>query len=165
MIEKNTKFFTKKIEGMENLNYHQRLKKLNLYSMERRRERFLIMNGWQQLEGLRENVLKLKTSERSKARRIQLGGVKFYRNGGARILPGVRTQILNSPARKVERLFNHIPSHLRNITGKTTEYFKKMLDEWLMKEVPDQPKCGNYKIAARSNSIIDQYSPGNRVRI
>ena len=67
-----------------------------------RRERFL-MNGWQQLESLREKVLNLKTSERSKARRIHLGGVNFYRNGGARILPGVRTQILNSPARKVER--------------------------------------------------------------
>ena len=62
-IEKIQKNFTKNIEGMETLNY-QRLKKLNLYSMERR-ERFLIMNGWQQLEGLRENVLKLKTSERS----------------------------------------------------------------------------------------------------
>ena len=101
----------------------------------------MIINGWQQLEGVRENVLNLKVSERSRDRRIQLGDVKFYRKGGGRILPGVRTQILNSPARKVERLFNHIPSHLRNITGKTTEYFKKMLDEWLIKEVPDQPKC------------------------
>ena len=56
------KVFTKKIAGMEDLDYHQRLKELNMYSMERRRERFMIINGWQQLEGIRENTLKLKTS-------------------------------------------------------------------------------------------------------
>ena len=150
---------------MEDLDYHQRLKELNMYSMERRRERFMIINGWQQLEGIRENTLKLKTSERSQTRRIQLGDVKFYGKGGKRILPGVRTQIMNSPARKVERLFNHMPRYLRDITGKTTEYFKRELDRWLMNEVPDQPKCGDYagRVAARSNSIIDQYLPGNRV--
>ena len=99
-------------------------------------------------------------SERSRDRRIQLDDVKFYRRGGGRILPSVRTQILNSPARKVERLFNHIPSYLRNITGRKMECFKRKLDEWLMKEVPDQPKCRNYRIAVRRNSIIDQYVPG-----
>ena len=114
----------KNIVGMENQDYHQRLKKLKLYSLERRRERFIIINGMQQLEGVRENVLNLKVSERSRDRRIQLGDVKFYRKGDGRILPGMRTQILNSPARKVERLFNHIPSHLRNITGRRKEYFK-----------------------------------------
>ena len=33
-----------------------------------------------------------------------------------------------------------------------------------MKEVPDQPKCGNYRITARSNSIVDQYAPGKNMR-
>ena len=37
------------------MNYHQRLKKLELYSLERRRERFMIINAWQQIEGLKEN--------------------------------------------------------------------------------------------------------------
>ena len=40
------------------------------------------------------------------------------------------------------------------------EYFKGKLDEWLMKEVPDQHKCRIYRIEARSNSVIDQYVPG-----
>ena len=81
-MEKIQKNFTKKIEDMENLDYHQRLKKLKLYSLERRRERFMIINGWQQLEGIRENTLNLKVSERSGDRKIQLGGVKFYKKGG-----------------------------------------------------------------------------------
>merc|ERR1712240_137859 len=50
-----------KIKGMENLNYHERLIKLNLYSLERRRERFMIINAWEQLEGIKENVLRLQT--------------------------------------------------------------------------------------------------------
>jgi len=35
-------------------------------------------------------------------------------------------------------------------------HLKKHLDEWLMREVPDQPKCDGYagKVAATSNSIF-----------
>ena len=50
-IENIQRIFTKKIEGMEELDYHQRLKELKMYSMERRRERYMIIYGWQQLEG------------------------------------------------------------------------------------------------------------------
>ena len=60
-IERVQKNFTSKIEGMEKLNYHQRLKKLRMYSMERRRERYLIINAWQQIEKEKENILKLET--------------------------------------------------------------------------------------------------------
>ena len=38
-LERIQKSFTSKIEGLEKLNYHERLKRLNMYSMERRRER------------------------------------------------------------------------------------------------------------------------------
>ena len=48
---------------MGKLDYHERLKKLNLYSLERRRERYMIIYGWQQLEEKRENVLKLTATE------------------------------------------------------------------------------------------------------
>ena len=89
---------------MEELNYHQRLKELKMYSMERRRERYVIIYGWQQLEGIKENVLKLKTSGRSGTRRIQLGDVKYNGSEGFRILPRVRTQLINSPARKTDFL-------------------------------------------------------------
>ena len=51
-VEKIQQAFTKKIEGMEELDYHQRLKECGLYSLERRRERYMIINGWQQLENI-----------------------------------------------------------------------------------------------------------------
>ena len=149
---------------MEELDYHQRLKELKMYSMERRRERYMIIYGWQQLEGIKENVLKLKTSGRSGTRRIQLGDEKYSGNDGLRILPSVKTRILNSPARQTERLFNCMPKELREITGVTVDTFKKHLDKWLMEKVPDQPSCEGYTVAAASNSIVDQYSQYKRVR-
>ena len=101
---------------------------------------------------------------------------KNWRNGGPGLPPKIkRTKYVQYgkkkgkiydnqwlAARKVERLFNHMPRYLRDITGKTTEYFKRELDRWLINEVPDQPKCGDYagRVAARINSIIDQYLPG-----
>merc|ERR1712074_293087 len=88
-IENIQRTFTKKIEGMEELDYHQRLKELKIYSMERRRERYVIIYGWQQLEGKKENVLKLKTSGRSGARRIQLGDENYSGSDGIIILPTV----------------------------------------------------------------------------
>merc|ERR1712025_1087588 len=50
-IERIQKNFTSKIKGLEEKNYHARLRILKLYSLERRRERFLIINAWQQIEG------------------------------------------------------------------------------------------------------------------
>ena len=65
--------------------------------------------------------------------------------------------IHHSPARKMERLFNILPIHLRRITGVKLETFKKELDKWLLK-VPDTPKIDGYgaTVAAESNSIWHQ---------
>ena len=63
-IERIQKNFTSKISGLGEMNYHERLKRLGIYSLERRRERFLIINAWQQLEGIKENALNLKQEER-----------------------------------------------------------------------------------------------------
>ena len=46
------------------INYHERLKKLGIYSLQRRRERFRLINVWQQLEGIKENAVIFKQEER-----------------------------------------------------------------------------------------------------
>ena len=56
---------------MDGLNYHERLKKLNMYSLERRQDRYLIIYGWQQIENIKENVLKLELSKRNSSRSIK----------------------------------------------------------------------------------------------
>ena len=54
------------------MDYHERLKTLNTYSLERRRERFLIQNAWQQIEGKKENILGLEFGKVGRRRCIRL---------------------------------------------------------------------------------------------
>ncbi|CAL4235595.1 unnamed protein product [Meganyctiphanes norvegica] len=155
-LERVQKHFTSRIEGLENLNYHQRLKKLKLYSLERRRERYMLNNAWQQIEEISENVLGLKARRLGRSRRLVSTMIPLGING-KRIKDRDRTLIHNSTAKKMERLFNVIPPDLRNITGVKTETFKRHLDVWL-KMVPDTPKIDDYgaTVAAESNSIFHQ---------
>ena len=146
-IERLQRNFTSKIEGMEKLDYHERLIKLNLFSLERRRERFMIINAWQQLEGEKENILGFKEIWAGRHRTIKSTRVPMHKNN----------LIHYSPARKMERLFNILPPHIKNITGVKTDTFKKQLDKWLM-IVPDTPRIDGYgaTVAAESNSIWHQ---------
>ena len=127
----------------------------------------MIIYTWQMLEGIKTDVLGLQTklSKINHHRTIQLGDIKQYRLDGTRMLRSIQTKILNSPLRKMERLFNCIPGHIRDIAGRPTEYFKKHLDEWL-RGVPDQPKCGTYAGRAEgvSNSIDVQCTVYNTWR-
>ena len=122
-----------------------------MYSLERRSDRYLIIFGWQKIENIKENVLKLEVNNN---RRIKQGQTPYYGTEGERILPSIKTKIHHCPARKIERAFNCMPRVLRNVTGVKTETFKKQLDKWLS-GVPDQPRGGGYagQVAANSNSI------------
>ena len=155
-LEDIQKIYTKKIDGMEDLDYHERLKSLKMYSLERRRDRYLIIYGWQQIENIKENVLKLEVNINRRIKQGHTPGYGTERVGTerVRILRATQTKIHNFPARKIERAFNCMPSELRNMTGVKTETFKKHLDKWLS-GVPDQPRGGGYagQVAASNNSI------------
>ena len=155
-IERIQRNFTSKIEGLESLNYHERLRKLKLYSLERRRERYMIISAWRHIEGLTENILGLETGDGRRGREMVTSGIPGTADG-KRISEKDRTLIYNSTKRKMERLFNALPRNIRDIKGKTVETFKRHLDEWL-KRVPDTPKIDGYgaMVAAESNSIVHQ---------
>ena len=97
------KSFTCRIEGPENMDYHERLKELELYSLDRRRERYYMIYGWQQLEGIKENSLKLNESERGTRLIISPKIPEKYE--GVRINPSVKTKIDDGPARKNSNAF------------------------------------------------------------
>ena len=99
-LERIQKGFSKKIEGLEGKNYHQRLKCLNLYSMERR-ERYMIINTWQQIEDLEKNLLGFEMNERARHRTIKDTRIKWNKKSKN------STLIYNSPARKVTTLQCH----------------------------------------------------------
>ena len=71
-IEEIQRIFTNKVDGMEGLYYHQRLKKLGMYTIERR-DWFQMIYAWQQLEKIKENVIDLKISGNSSNRLINNG--------------------------------------------------------------------------------------------
>jgi len=141
---------------MEELDYHQRLKSLGMYSLEKRRERYMIVYGWQQLEGLKENVLKLEASSRETSR-TKISIKPPFSVEGRRLGTANKTIIYNSPSSKIQRLFNCLPRRLRNMTGVSTDTFKVHLDRWLQ-TVPDLPKSPAYsnKVAAETNGVIHQ---------
>ena len=155
-LERIQKTFTSKIKGMENLDYHQRLKALKLYSLERRRERYLIIYAWQMIENIKNNVLDLKSQKNGRNRTIGSRPIRWIYEG-RKIKHSNRSMIHESTAKKMERLFNCLPPFLRNTENKTTETFKSKLDKWLQ-TVPDLPRIDNYsaRVAAENNSIIKQ---------
>merc|ERR1711888_108032 len=81
-LEDIQKIYTKKIDGMEDLNYHERLKRLKMYSLERRRDRYLIIYGWQQIENIKENVLKLEVNGRNSSRMLRQRQTPYYAYNG-----------------------------------------------------------------------------------
>merc|ERR1712240_281884 len=110
-----------KIKGMENMNYHEWLRKLNLYSLERRGKRFMIINAWEQLEGMKENVLRLVAVTIGRRRCIRSTTIPTILNGSNRMM------IHYSTVRQMDRLFNTLPYRIQKLTGVNSDTFKKKL--------------------------------------
>ena len=109
------------------------------------------------LEGLKENVLDLKSRKNARNGRKIWSPVIRWSTNGTKLKHSARTKLFNSTGKKMERLFNAVPLKIRNIEEKNVETFKKYLDKWL-RTIPDTPRIDDYggRVAADSNSIIAQ---------
>ena len=58
MIEKIQNAFTKHIKGFSSFSYQERLSNLKIYSHQRRRERYIVINVWEILENMIPNLAK-----------------------------------------------------------------------------------------------------------
>ncbi len=143
--------FTNKISSVRDCGYWDRLRKLHLYSLERRRERYIIIYTWKIINKHVPNVSGTGITTRNHPRlgvtcvppkvNIRAGRVTTIRHHS---LPVVGP-----------RLYNSLPGYLRNINSVNSEIFKNRLDNFL-KHVPDEPNLDHYRTAAESNSIDDQ---------
>ena len=151
-IEKIQRNFTKRINGLQDLSYYERLKKLNIYSMERRRERYELLYTFKILNHSVPNVgLKWK----------------FFPRRGREIVPppvqknsrkSAMTMRRNSFRGKAAYLFNCLPESLRNTSSDTPmPTIKRALDKFLSR-VTDEPVLSGYCRSndAASNSIVHQ---------
>ena len=135
---------------MDGTDYWSRLSKLNLYSLERRRERYMIIYCWKIINGLVPNVNdKIKITNNDRRGRLCL------------IPPIVKTATQriktirdNSFVVKSQKLFNKLPRHVRDTSYKSVESFKNNLDNFLH-TISDNPVLPCYVNLKNSNSLID----------
>ena len=145
--------FTYKISEVQHLNYWERLHELKFYSLQRRREHYIIIYIWKITQHMVPNIdgtmgHKIKTR-------------KHPGHGTQRVIqyPTNRNPAQSLQANAITvfgpRFYNSLPKYLRDIESVKTEKFKLKLDKFL-ELIPDQPKMPNYVTTSGSNRILDQ---------
>ena len=152
LIEGVQRTFTSRISGLQHLNYWERLAKLKLMSLQRRRERYVILTMWKIFHKVIPNCcnIQFKTSSR---------------NGCVAIVPplakssssGNQTLYDQSFAVLGPKLWNKVPSPVR--AAPTFDAFKISLSNFL-DLIPDNPPVTGYS-CSWTNSLID-YTPIGR---
>ena len=160
-IESVQRFFTSKIEELKDYDYHGRLKMGKIYSLERRRERRDAILAWKMVNEIGENLFEYRF------KKVKYEGTKHeYKIENPNIMTwwskeGKIERVGEAEVNKIERgakvrmakVFNSLPYEVRSYKGKTVEGFKTILDKWLDREVPDQPKLNGLHTAAKDNTI------------
>ena len=144
--------FTSRISGLQCFDYWERLKRLSLYSLQRRRERYIVMYVWKIVSGLAPNFGNQGHELRTTGEQSRLGRrcVVPHLTQRSRVTT-IRDQSFSVMG---PRLFNVLPMSLRQFNG-SLEAFKLRLDVFL-DEVPDKPPLPQYHQAAAGNSLIQQ---------
>ena len=137
-LESSQRAFTRHISGCYGLSYWQRLKFLDLMSLQRRGERYAIIHVWKIIKGLAPNDINIKSYEH-----IRLG---------------VRCRVPPLPSRAAyaksiydssfavtgPKLWNILP---RSVTcAPSLESFKSRLTSHIMGSYPDQPPVPGYTL-------------------
>ena len=132
-LETTQRVFTMQIDGLQHLIYWERLKEMNLLSVQRRLERYRVIYLWKIIQGLVPNFgIKWNNSER---RGIYIDIPKSNYKHTA-MGKKMRDQSLVVHGGKI---FNLLPSELRNCTY-NMDTFKQKLDLFLTR-IPDHPPC------------------------
>ena len=154
-LEQVQRSFIRKISGIQELTYWQQLQKLSMYSLERRRERYIIIYIWK--------IMEQHTPNFSNTDLTGIKSVWHPRRGRNCIIPAVnfrgpkyvQTMRYASFGLRGPRLFNILPAYIRNISGCSVDSFKRRLDRYLA-TVPDEPQIRGYTSMRRadSNSLL-----------
>ena len=151
-LESSQRAFTRHISGCYGLSYWQRLKFLDLMSLQRRRERYTIMHVWKIIKGLAPNDINIESYEH-----IRLG-VRCRVPPLPRRAPAYAKSIYDSSfAVTGPKLWNILP---RSVTcAPSLESFKSRLTSHIMGSYPDLPPVPGYT-SPNSNSLLDWSTGG-----
>ena len=153
-LEMVQRSFIRKIDDMRHLDYWAQLKKLRLYSLERRRERYIMIYIWRILEHQVPDITSGKIFSINEGGRLgRKSSFPPISNNAPSEIKKIRYASLSV---KVPRLFNILPAEIRNLNSCSVEVFKRALDRFLT-NVPDEPLIPGYTAMRRadSNSLLD----------
>ena len=145
-LESVQRAFSARINAFQHLHYWDRLKKLGLMSLQRRRERFIVLHMWKICHGSTPNELKIRFEYNN---RMGLTAKVPPLHKGCALAN--QTLYENSFGVRGPRIWNCIPADLRAIQRMDT--FKSKLTEFLL-IVPDTPPIRGYT-PINSNSILE----------
>ena len=143
-LESVQRRFTSKIAGLADYSYYERLKLLRITSLQRRRERYIIIMMWKIINEISPNDLEFEFIY-SDRRGIKVKVPPLNRHATQ------RSQSLYESSFGVvgPKLWNTIPKNINIITNMAT--FKITLSRYLA-EIPDEPPVDGF---TRHNSLLD----------
>ena len=152
-LEDVQKQFTHKIAGLRDLNYYERLSALDLMSLQRRRERYIIIHMWKILNG-KAPALSITFRDPSRLGiQAELPPLSHVaRQANQSLYDG--SFAMTGPA-----LWNALPANLHTISK--FESFKSDLTKYLM-SIPDLPPVHGYP-SSGNNSIVKRRGGGSRL--
>ena len=130
-LESVQRTFTSKIAGMKELHFLDRLVRLSLMSLQRRRERFIILHMWKILNGKTSNDLQVRFVSRPRLGNLAVVPPKSKSSSAAN-----QTLFDSSFSVQGPILWNAMPHHLNIIQD--LEQFKSKLTQFLL-SIPDRP--------------------------
>ena len=151
-LEAIQRSFTRRISGCSGMNYWERLDFLQLPSLQRRRERYIIINAWKILNGKIPNDISMSFNQSERH------GMRAKVPPIAKNCPvAISTMYENSFSVKAAKLWNTLPKSVNSI--KELSNFKAALGKFLGR-FPDKPPTPGY-VAECHNSILDwKYQSG-----
>ena len=136
--------------GVQDLNYWDKLTEFKISSQERRRDRYMLIFIWKISQGLVKGYSVDFTSVLGRRGRTALPHDVIQSSSAS-----VKKARESSLGVKGAKMFNLLPSSIRNTNSANVDVFKNALDEFLSK-VPDQPTVAGQGRAAESNCLLHQ---------
>ena len=145
-LEQVQRNFTRRILGCQKLGYWERLTALNLQSLQRRRERYIVILMWKIYNGLVPNVTDIEFTETAR-----FGPRAVVPRFNYRAQRAVSSQFENSFSVRGPMLWNTLPKYVKE-SGSLNE-LKTALGEYL-KDYPDRPPTRGYT-GINGNSLLE----------
>ena len=145
-VEDIQRYFTRRIAGFHNMDYWERLSSLKLLSLQRRRERYMIIHVWKLLNKRAPNDINMEFNYNKRL------GTKVRLPAFNKKAPLSAVTLYDSSfAVHAGKLWNTLPEDITAIT--LLDSFKIYLGKFL-RQFPDRPPVKGYTTQNR-NSIID----------